>query len=93
MKKTAKLDFEECIGTYFTDKAEITSKTKPKILFSFFYSHLDSNHQIDYNMESSCNIPTNLNLVGASKVELDFDLMKTALWIWGKSVDISGSCH
>ncbi len=73
MKKTAKLDFEECIRTYFTEKPEITSKTKPKILFSFFYSHLDSNHQIDYNMKSSCKIPSNLHLVGASKVELDFD--------------------
>ena len=67
------MDFEECIKNYFTDQPEIDDKTKPKILFSFYYSHLDSNNRLETGIKNESNIPPNLHIVGASKVELDFD--------------------
>jgi len=75
VKTTARLDFEECVKTYFAEKIEDT--TKPRILFSFYYSHLDSNDRIESNMNTDSNIPINLHVVGGSKVELDFDFHVT----------------
>lgn len=77
VKQTANLDFEECIQTYFADQATTadlrSENTKPRILFSFYYSHVDSNHRIENFLKQSNNVPSNLHIVGASKVELDFD--------------------
>ena len=77
VKETAKLDFEECIQTYFTENSDDSIDSKPKILFSFYYSHLDSNQRLESSLNTNANIPSNLHLVGASKAQLDFDFHVT----------------
>ena len=52
-------------------KASTTSE-KPRILFSFYFSHVDSNHIIEHNLNKA-SIPANLHLVGGSREDLDFD--------------------
>ena len=82
---TGKTDFEEFINNFFAKnketkledlqvldnslKSDDKSITKPNILFSLYYSHVDSNKMIKYCQ----NLPDNLHIVSGSKVELDFD--------------------
>ena len=75
VKQTAKLDFDECIRTHFIDQNQPLDSNinKPRILFSLFYSHVDSNRRVEDIFKRNVNIPANLHIVGASKVELDFD--------------------
>jgi hypothetical protein len=57
-------------------KQETATKTTPnqppKILFSYFYSHLDSTSMIARNLDTS-SLPSNLSIVGGSRAEVDFD--------------------
>ena len=47
---------------------------KPKILFECFYSNLDSSHYLEQiNRENEPQIPSNLFMIGGSKLKLDFD--------------------
>ena len=70
VRETAKLDFEECLHAYFSEQDD---EMKPKILFSFYYSHVDSNQRVETELADSTNVPSNLHVLGGSKVELDFD--------------------
>jgi hypothetical protein len=87
-KHTAKEDFAECVKSFFdedwdekveepeapmeTDKKEDDTNRKPRVHFSYYYSHLDSNERIENNLKKDV-IPSNLYLIGGSRVELDFD--------------------
>lgn len=69
--QTAKTDLDEYINLLFVNDKETTSDTKPKVIFSYFYNHLDSNSIIEKQLVHD--LPTNLTLVGGFKAELDFD--------------------
>lgn len=71
-KATAKQDFEECINTMFDSDSEEDS-ARPRILFSYFYSHLDSSHLVENSVKTDCNKPSNLHIVSGAKCKLDFD--------------------
>lgn len=48
-----------------------TTSQKPKILFSFFYSHLNSHELVESSLPA--NKPENLHIVSGSSDQLDFD--------------------
>lgn len=85
VNQTAQQDFEGVINDLFTfelndgksDDAEEASKNenekikKPSILFSHYYTHLNTNTLIERTTTSK--LPNNLLLVGGSRVQLDLD--------------------
>ncbi len=49
-----------------------TADPRPRVLFSYNYSHLDSNSLLENNLEKT-SVPANLSIVGGSRAEIDFD--------------------
>lgn len=53
-----------------TDSSSIT--IKPRIIFSYYFSHVDSSSKIENNLNKDI-IPENLLLISGSNAKLDFD--------------------
>lgn len=69
--QTNKANFEEIIKLLF-EKTSETENQKPNILFSYFFSHVDSECMVK-EMNKKESKPANLHLVSGAKVCLDFD--------------------
>ena len=52
-------------------KESATESKKPNILFSFYYSHLNSSELVDTSLPS--NKPENLHIISGSSAQLDLD--------------------
>ena len=80
-KSTAKKQFADCISTLFNqpsgekvdETADKQSLPKPNILFSFYFSHVDSNSRLEKHLNTDALIPNNIHLIGGSNTEIDYD--------------------
>lgn len=52
-------------------KSESESDNRPNILFSFFYSHLNSNEFVEKHLPSD--MPSNLHILSGSSAKIDFE--------------------
>lgn len=69
--KTNKNNFDQVINLLFRNASE-TESEKANVLFSYFFSHIDSGSLVK-EMEKNESKPANLHLVSGAKVCLDFD--------------------
>lgn len=57
-----------------SENEESEEKTKkPKILFEFYFSHIDSQDRIENSLKSNTELPSNLYITTGSRATLDFD--------------------
>lgn len=57
-------------------KASTTSLNdngKPRILFEYYFSHVDSNDRLEKSLKNNANIPSNLHITSGMSAKLDFD--------------------
>lgn len=52
-------------------ESESESDNRPNILFSFFYSHLNSNEFVEKHLPSD--MPSNLHILSGSSAKIDFE--------------------
>ncbi|CAF0907292.1 unnamed protein product [Brachionus calyciflorus] len=69
-RKTSRENFEKCIETFF-NIGEL-DENKPNVLFSCFYSHIDSDYFV-HELDKISNRPNNLHFVSGCQPKLDFD--------------------
>jgi hypothetical protein len=55
-----------------TEQPSSTYSQLPRVLFSYYYRHVDSNFKIEKNLDREA-VPSNVYLVGGSNTTLDFD--------------------
>ncbi len=50
-----------------------TDNDKPRILFEYYFSHIDSNDRLEKNFKNNPDIPSNLYITSGMSAKLDFD--------------------
>lgn len=84
LNSTPNEDFSACIDILFnsvqtksnnedeTNKDSSYDSSRPRILFSYYFSHIDSATRLENNLNKDL-IPNNLHLISGSSAKLDFD--------------------